>query len=804
MGALLLTASFLAFAGSLNDAGVVDGYAVESGDDFAPYSNDDMTIQSGTYEGIPSADPDDGKFVLIAGSGHQTIAGTEVVAYIGIPANESTFEVGIFDGETGGYWDFDGPGTTSFTLYTDPLKNGTTSNVLASWTSDDCADDDWYDQNFTVSSDAQAPSGNYFYRLVVEWQGSIPDTGLNDFKVRTTAQISLAAGHEFGFAGGPQNLGYDPDFGPENTYDGHWCYNFYIPIETSRVVFRDGDADIIYDNDDPNTPPPEGDNDGNPPDDNYLSWGDQVRVSPNIYVVVTDPDGNVYQNSNPSGQGEWELFTIGNFADDDYSVGYTLSAGLWQYEVKGMDAHNANFLETTYEIFVCGATPPLPVNPPPEVDPDHDEDVPGGMVYYYPHSVTNRGLPQAYDISGESNLGWLAGIFEDTNGNGVYDPGEPETDRTPDLATDEAYDLLVAMDVPSGPPGESDTAQLTATSRIEWAVQDSAYDDIAIIGNNPPVPDAGGPYFADEGDTVAFDASASYDPDGDPLQYRWDFDGDGTWDTAWSSSPFSSYTWGDDYTGDLILEVSDGQLSATDATTVTIENVVPAIAPLGPFVVVEGSPVSIIATGTDPGSDDFTFTWEFELGPTMTNVYYNDGIGPDPYPSPGGTFPFTATDTAAHTYGDDGIYTIVLTVEDDDGGVSVLTAEIEVINVSPSGGLGGAYAGDEGSSITFTAQATDPGSDDLTFTWEFELGPTMTNVYYNDGIGPDPYPSPGGTFPFTATDTVTHNYGDNGIFTLKLTVTDDDGGSVTLTTTVTVHNLAPSAASMGSYAVDEG
>ncbi len=45
-----------------------------------------------------------------------------------------------------------------------------------------------------------------------------------------------------------------------------------------------------------------------------------------------------------------------------------------------------------------------------------------------------------------------------------------------------------------------------------------------------PVPDANGPYVIGEGDLLALDASASLDPEGDPLTYRWDVDGDGDFD----------------------------------------------------------------------------------------------------------------------------------------------------------------------------------------------------------------------------------------------------------------------------------
>jgi hypothetical protein len=83
-------------------------------------------------------------------------------------------------------------------------------------------------------------------------------------------------------------------------------------------------------------------------------------------------------------------------------------------------------------------------------------------------------------------------------------------------------------------------------------------DDVIFI-NQAPMANAGGPYTAVEGETITLDASASYDPDGDPLQYRWDFNNDGTWDTKWTNDPKVSYVWGDDYSGNISLEVTDGK-----------------------------------------------------------------------------------------------------------------------------------------------------------------------------------------------------------------------------------------------------
>jgi hypothetical protein len=198
--------------------------------------------------------------------------------------------------------------------------------------------------------------------------------------------------------------------------------------------------------------------------------------------------------------------------------------------------------------------------------------------------------------------------------------------------------------------------------------------------------------------------------------------------------------------------------------------------------------ISFSGHATDPGSDDLTFTWDWGDGTSDTvTTYFNDGVGPDPYPSPE-INSIDVTDVVTHTYGDNGIFSVTLTVTDDDGGTSIESTTVTVYNVVPTATIDDMILPYPDNpdfilpivhTLPFIATGTDPGSDDLTFTWDWDDGTFNITTYLNDiAFDPDPYPSPQ-INPRNVIDNAYHVYSTPGTYNVTLTVTDDDGGTIT-------------------------
>ena len=164
------------------------------------------------------------------------------------------------------------------------------------------------------------------------------------------------------------------------------------------------------------------------------------------------------------------------------------------------------------------------------------------------------------------------------------------------------------------------------------------------------------------------------------------------------------------------------------------------IADAGPDrVATSGLPITFDASGSvDPDGTIATYAWDFGDGATGAGL------------------------SVTHTFTGGTDRTVTLTVTDNAGAQDVDTAFVEV-NLPPTAEAGPPKFGDPGEIISFTASgSTDSDGSIVTYAWDFGDG--------TSGSG----------------QSVTHQYGAPGAYTVTLTVTDDDGATGLDTTTVSI------------------
>lgn len=325
-------------------------------------------------------------------------------------------------------------------------------------------------------------------------------------------------------------------------------------------------------------------------------------------------------------------------------------------------------------------------------------------------------------------------------------------------------------------------------------VPDAHSAPVLVQGNLPPAADAGGPYVGKEGEPVLLNASKSSDPEGDPLQFRWSFTANGSWDTGWSSAPTATVTYTDEFAGQIQVEVTDGHSVSNATAAVTIGNVAPSILSLTAsasasarfrltvagekwhdatfFLQANGTTVADLRVLREPGDPG--------------NQSRSTGlVTVDPSASLAAWVAYTPTDDRVNGQpnGDNPAW---LTVTFADGSSQQFFHDFNVAQPGTwNWSLGSLSTVLPGGALGLAAHLFDPGADALTAHWDFGDGTNTTQVFANGPAGDTPESPVGGVAPMDLVAAVRHVYAAPGTYTVTLTVTDADGASTTATLAVT-------------------
>lgn len=450
------------------------------------------------YTCFPTCDESDARYLSVAGTGINTLAGQTITMTLTSPEEATTMEIGFFDGETGGKWDV-GSTPTIFTLYADPTADGSGTFKVGEWRGDSMPDNKWYTVFVNNVPEAKSVAGTHFYVMHIRAQDTATGSWSN-FKLRTTGTINLRPNQSFNVTAPLPNLATAQIVFPNyptldsTTYDGSWTFYLYVPNPTQSLTIWDGDMDhgaydcSAMDEDDIDTQnedlPPwapgtsavkegvasssirctNGDTaTANPTDD---SQSPVLRREPSVIYEIIDPNGTSYANANPSGNLEWEQFKISAAPFDRETMDYhaeSLPAGIYRVYMSGMDMQNLNAwrfgnvalgLSSPYIVGVDSSG--NPVIPPPPVPVD-TATIAGTLFYDQNSNGTRDGeeppidgikviIAADYDNNGSVDLRDTAVTDENGNynfgglKNGVYtvrvDAAAIGSDATPTFDPD--------------------------------------------------------------------------------------------------------------------------------------------------------------------------------------------------------------------------------------------------------------------------------------------------------------------------------------------------------------------------------
>jgi YD repeat-containing protein len=332
--------------------------------------------------------------------------------------------------------------------------------------------------------------------------------------------------------------------------------------------------------------------------------------------------------------------------------------------------------------------------------------------------------------------GTIASQAWDLDNDGLYDDGTAATAST-SFSKPGVYTVGLKVTDDNGDSATT-TKQVTVANRAPTAA----------FGASPT--------SAPTGASIAFTSSSS-DVDGTIASQAWDLDNDGAYDDASGGTTSKTFSKAGTYTVGLKV-TDDSGASTTVSHTVTITNRLPVAAfsssPASPST---GDPITFTSSSTDPDGTIASQAWDLD-----NDGAYDDG---------------TAV-TASKAFSKAGTYTVGLKVTDDNGGSTTTTRQVTVANRAPTAAFDiSPNPTSPQQTVTFTSTASDVDGTIASQAWDLD-----NDGQFDDGTGA----------------TASRSFNTPGSFTVGLKVTDDNGGTNTITHAVTINNRAPTAA----FAID--
>jgi PKD repeat protein len=432
-------------------------------------------------------------------------------------------------------------------------------------------------------------------------------------------------------------------------------------------------------------------------------------------------------------------------------------------------------------------------------DGEWDTDYDNTLIYYYNYDDTGYYNPRmeikspdgetieviGFDDGDSDEVTYLYVTFDDnpeasinvypdsgTSSTTFYFDGSNSIDDDEmrwDLDGDGSYEYDWGSD-------EDPTAKYTTPGTYEATLQvrndegntDEASVTITITEGNH-APEAEFSVSEDTGTTsttFTFNASNSSDEEDSyyDLQVRWDLDGDGEYDTTYSTTRTASTSYSDSGTYTIILEVVDSE-GLTDTTEETV-TVVANDAPIPDF---EVSP-----TAGTPGT-----TFYFDASDSYDNQYETyelevrfDWDGDSEYDTS-----FATDKTTSHQYEDPGTYEVTMQVRDPESSTSETTATVIVEDSSaPHARLSvDETAGTYSTAFHFDASESydnETEFDDLWFRWDFNYTGENDIIYDTS---------------WSQAETKTYYFDTAGEIVVKVEVKDEEDQISYALKTVTLH-----------------